>query len=114
MTNRIRLFCSGELIGEVLEIDSSIDHGHVPGPDGYVKVSEPCLEYTSLKIKPIYGGQKDALEALKQHVRDNEQRVYKFEAEELHYSIRGRLTVVSLEEGVINMFIDSRKRPGDD
>ncbi len=107
----ILLSCSGEYLGEVSEMETVFDHGHVPGPDGYVKVREPSIGYATVKITPRDGGQWDVLELLKQQVRDHMPRDYDLENVGDTRTIRGVLTGVALDKrsGTIKMSIDMRR-----
>jgi len=109
-TPDIKLFCSGEYLGEVSEMETFIDHGHIRGPEGYVKVREQSLEYATVKITPRPGGQQDVLDTLNGFVRDHEPRDYRFSSEGNIYAIRGILTGVRLgDDGIITMCIDTRR-----
>jgi len=103
-----RLFCAGEYIGEISEVDSIFDQGLIMFPEGAERVHEPVLEYMTIWIVPRDGGEQDVLELLKQQVRDHLPLYYKCAVEENIYEIRGVLTSVVLNNGIIKMSLDMR------
>ena len=114
METNILLSCSGEYLGEVSSMSTHLDHGHVPGPDGYVMVREPSLSYSDIKITPRDGGQQDVLDTLKGFVRDKMPRDYEFLSNGDIHTIHGRLTCASIgDDGIITVSIDARRRPSD-
>ena len=104
-----KLFCSGEYIGEISEVESIFDQGIIMFPEGAERVHETVLEYMTIWIVPRDGGEQDVLELLKQQVRDHLPLHYKCAVEENIYEIRGVLTSVVLNNGIIKMLLDMRK-----
>ena len=104
-----KLFCAGEYLGEISEVESIFDQGIIMFPEGAERVHEPVLEYMTIWIVPRDGGEQDVLELLKQQVRDHLPLHYKCAVEENIYEIRGVLTSVVLNNGIIKMSLDMRK-----
>jgi len=103
-----KLFCSGEYIGEISEVESIFDQGLIMFPEGAERVREPSLEYMTIWIVPRDGGEQDVLELLKQQVRDRLPLYYKCAVEDKIYGIRGVLTSVELKDGLIKLSLDMR------
>ena len=103
-----KLFCAGEYIGEISEVESIFDQGIIMFPEGAERVHETVLEYMTIWIVPRDCGEQDVLELLKQQVRDHIPLHYKCAVEENIYEIRGVLTSVELKDGLIKLSLDMR------
>jgi len=105
-----KLFCVGEYIGAVDRRALYFDTLLLRATDGTRKVQgDPSLQYMTIWIVPRDGGQQDVLELLKQQVRDHLPLDYKLATEDKIHEIRGVLTSVELNNGIIKMSLDTRK-----